>query len=535
MKGKVTRIVTATSAHYIIAIDLGTSGPKVGLVSDRGEVLDHEFEETPLIFLPNGGAEEDPAVWWEAIDQCVRRLLAKRLVPTDQVKAMVCTGQWSGIVAVDQDSNPLMNAITWRDMRGQTYTKKVTGGPVRIEGYGIGKLIKWIRRTGGIPSHSGKDSISHILFIQNEYPEIYDQTYKFLEPKDYLNLRLTGLIAASHDSMALCWITDNRDISNIGYDDDLIKMTGIDRAKLPELKRAIDILGPIKTDLAQEWGLSDDVQIVMGAPDVHSSTIGSGAVEDYVTHLYVGTSSWITCHVPFKKTDIFHNIGALPAAIPGKYMLTNEQESAGACLTFARDTFLSKEQREQEGGGSSGYGTLNRMAAEAPAGSNKVIFTPWLYGERAPISDRTIRGGFHNLSLQTTRECMVRAVFEGVAFNSKWLLNAVEKFIGREVEFIIIVGGGAVSDFWCQIYADILDREIQQIENPIVANIRGAAFLASVAFGRVTFDEVHGLVPMSKVYHPNPENRAIYRELFQEFVNLYRDGRRIYSRLNRSE
>jgi len=325
---------------YILSIDLGTSGPKVGLVSERGEVLGYEFEETPLLLLPHGGAEEDPKDWWEAIDKCVRRLLDRKLAPRERVGAVVCTGQWSGTVAVDSEGRPLMNAITWMDSRGQPYAKRFTGGLLKIEGYGIGKILKWLRKTGGIPSHSGKDSISHILFIQHELAEIYKQTACFLEPKDYLNLCLTGECAASYDSMALHWITDNRDIENIDYDNGLIRAFGIDREKLPELKRATDILGPLKPDLAEQWGLSKEVQVVMGTPDVHSATVGSGAVRDFDTHLYVGTSSWITCHVPFKKTDIAHQIAALPAAIPGRYMLTNEQESAGSCLTFARDILL---------------------------------------------------------------------------------------------------------------------------------------------------------------------------------------------------
>jgi len=520
--------VTASDPLYILSIDLGTSGPKVGLVSDGGEVLDYEFQETSIVYLPHGGAEEDPVEWWEAVDQCVLKLLSKRIVPNDRIQAMVCTGQWSGTVAVDQEGNPLMNAITWMDMRGQTYTKEITGGPIKAGGFGVDKLYKWIRSTGGIPSHSGKDSISHILLIKNEHPDIYSKTYCFLEPKDYLNLRLTGRFAASYDSIALHWLTDNRDIHAIDYDEGLVRMSGIDRAKLPELKRAVDILGPLKAELTDRWGLSRDVQVVMGTPDVHSATIGSGAVRDYVTHLYVGTSSWITCHVPFKKTDIKHNLGALPSAIPGRYMLTNEQESAGACLTFAKDILLGDTHPGE------GYETLNEMAAKAPPGSHKTIFTPWLYGERAPISDRTIRGGFHNVTLQTTRENMARSVFEGVAYNSKWLLNAVEKFINQEVEFITMVGGGAVSELWCQIFADILEREVQQVEDPIVVNIRGAAFLASAALGRISFDEIHGQVPMSRVFHPNPENQTIYRELFQEFVNLYKDNRKIYSRLNKT-
>jgi len=201
------------------------------LVSTWGEVIDFEFEETHLSLLPNGGAEQNPDEWWDAILKSSKRLLAKELVPVDYIVAVSCTTQWSGTVAVDRDGNHLMNAIIWMDSRGSQYIKEITGGLIKVEGYGIWKLLRWLCLTGGIPAHSGKDSIAHILFIRNEFPEIYKKTYKFLEPKDYINLRFTGKFAASFDSIALHWVTDNRDISNIVYDDRLLKMSTIDREK----------------------------------------------------------------------------------------------------------------------------------------------------------------------------------------------------------------------------------------------------------------------------------------------------------------
>lgn len=325
----------------ILAIDVGTSGVKLALVSVAGDLIATEFEETRLYLLPNGGAEQNPDDWWHAIRRAARRALHQGKVARDDVAAISCTGQWSGTVAVDRTGNHLMNAIISMDSRGAPYIRQVTGGLIRFRGYGISKLLRWLRLTGGIPCHSGRDPIAHILYIKNELPDIYEDTYKFVEPKDYINLRLTGRCAASFDSVALHWVTDNRDIFNIAYDDRLIKMSTIDREKLPELRRATDILGPIKKEVAEELGLSERVRVVMGTPDVQAAAIGAGAVEDYVAHLYLGTSSWLTCHVPFKKTDLFHNIASLPSAVPGRYFVANEQETAGACLTFLRENILS--------------------------------------------------------------------------------------------------------------------------------------------------------------------------------------------------
>jgi xylulokinase len=257
-------------------------------------------------------------------------------------------------------------------------------------------------------------------------------------------------------------------------------------------------------------------------------------VRDYETHLYIGTSSWLTCHVPFKKTDLFHNLAALPSGIPGRYLLTNEQECAGVCLQYLRDNILFHQDELSTGAKPSNtYQLFDQIAARTPAGSDKLIFTPWLYGERAPVDDHLVRGGFFNQSLHTTREHMVRAVFEGVAYNSRWLLKYVEQFNGRPVEIINIVGGGAKSNIWCQVQADVLNRPIRQVKDPIEVNVRGAALLASAALGYMRYDEIGTHVPYANTYTPNPDHRKIYDELFNEFVAIYESNRKIYARLNR--
>lgn len=524
----------AADQKYILALDLGTSGPKVALYSTQGEYVGHEFEATPLYLKPNGGAEQRPDEWWYAIVLATKRLLAKGLISSRDIIAISCTSQWSGTVAVDRNGNPLTDAIIWMDSRGAGQVRQATGGTIQFEGYGLQKLVRWLRLTGGIPAHSGKDPIAHILYLKHERPEIYRATYKFLEPKDYLNLRLTGMFAASYDSITLHWVTDNRKINSISYDAGLMRFSNIERDKFPDLKRAIDVLGPITSGVADELGLSPGVQVVMGTPDVQSAAIGSGAVRDYEGHLYLGTSSWITCHVPFKKTDISHNIASLPSAIPGRYFVADEQETAGACLNFLRDNLGFANDKSGKSESANAYQILDSIAAQVPAGSGRLIFTPWLYGERTPVEDHLVRGGFFNQSLNTTRAHMIRAVFEGVAYNSRWLLSAVEGFVGRRFEALNMVGGGANSNIWCQIHADILDRNIRQVQDPILANARGAAFLASVALGHLSFEDIPGLTKISATYRPNPSNRQIYDELFAEFLNIYKSNKKIYSRLNRT-
>jgi xylulokinase len=520
---------------YILAIDLGTSGVKSAVVSWRGEVVDSEFKQTTLLLLPNGGAEQSPSEWWDAILDTAKRVLARAPIPRENVAAVSCTTQWSGTVAVGEDGVHLMNAIIWMDSRGAGYIRDITDGLLKVAGYEITKLIRWLRLTGGAPEHSGKGPLAHILYIKNEHPDIYENTSHFMEPKDYINLRFTGRAAASYDSIALHWLTDNRNISKVAYHDRLIGMAGLDGEKFPPLKRSVDVLGPIKEEVARELGLSKEVPVVMGAPDLTSAAIGSGAVRDFEGHLYIGTSSWLTCHVPFKKTDIFHNIASLPSAIPGRYFVANEQESAGACLTYLRDNILfHKDMLLKEAYKEDIFSVFDRIVEHVPAGSGKLIFTPWLYGERTPIEDHSVRAGLFNQSLTTTREHLLRAVYEGVAYNSRWLLRYVEKFITSRLDPITMIGGGANSDIWCQIHADVLDRTIRQVKDPIQANLRGAALLASAALELLSFEQIPGLIPIANTYTPNPENRGIYDELFREFLNIYRRTKGIYATLNKA-
>src|SRR5215472_13578433 len=218
---------------------------------------------------------------------------------------------------------------------------------------------------------------------------------------------------------------------------------------------ATDIPGPLSPGPASALGVPAGIPVVVGTPDLQSAAIGSGATRDYQAHLYVGTSSWLTCHVPFKRTDLMHNMASLPSPIPQRYFVANEQETAGAALTFLRDRILFAGDPP-----AGAYAEFDRMAGQSPPGSGGVIFTPWLYGERTPVEDPFVRGGFHNLSLSAGRDDLVRAVFEGVALNARWLLQTVERFTRHLLEPIRFIGGGARSDVWCQIFADVFGRTI---------------------------------------------------------------------------
>ena len=523
----------AAAQKHLLAIDLGTSGPKVALFTVEGALVGSDVESVPLLLAPDGGAEQSPDAWWKSITTASRRLTARHPEAAASVVGISCTAQWSGTVALDEAGTPLMNAILWMDSRGAKHVRALASGFPPVLGYGAGKLLSWVRLTGGAPGFSGKDSLAHILFLKAERPELYARTRTFLEPKDYLNFRLTGRRAASFDSIALHWVTDNRDPAHVVYSPKLLRLTGLSRDQLPELWRATDVLGPVLPDVARELGVSRDAQVVVGSPDVHTAAVGSGAVDDFVPHLYLGTSSWLTCHVPFKKTDALHNMASIVSPVTGRYLIGNEQESAGACLTWLRDSvFFPRDALSDAAAPTDVFERFEALAAQAPPGAGNLLFTPWLYGERTPVEDPTIRGGWSNVSLRARRGDLVRSVYEGVAFNSRWLLQAVEGFIGKRIQALHVVGGGARSRLWCQIHADILDRPVRRVDSPLQTNTRGAAFLAAVGLGHLRFADLAARVPVAETLEPNPAHRALYDGLFAEFVRHYRALKPLHARLN---
>lgn len=521
---------------YILAIDLGTSGAKVALVSIYGEVVGWEYEPVALHLVPGGGAEQDPEDWWHAISAAVKRLTNQRLVSPQDIDAVCTSAMGEETVAVDREGRSLMRCINWMDSRGAKHIKKLITGPFRVAGYDIFKLIRWVRITGGGPSKSGKDPAGHMQYIRYERPDVYEKTYKFLNSLDFVNLRLTGELVSTYDSIMTSWVTDTRDPDNITYHDGLVRASGIDRERYPELVKSTEIIGTLRPEVVDEWGLSPKVKVVAGAIDVSASAIGSGAVEDYQTIFYLGTSSYLSAHVPFKKTDVLHGMASLPCAIPGKYLLMNNQTTAGGSLNFLRDKILyHKDALLREEHKPDVFKVFDEACKRVPAGSNGLIYTPWIYGERTPVDDHLLRGGIHNISLENTREDIIRAVFEGVAFNTRWMLGPAEKFISRKMDPISMVGGGATSDIWCQIHADVLERTISQLKNPIQVNARGAGLIASVALGYIDFKDILGLTEFKDVYDPRPSVRTLYDDLFQTFLRLYKKNRGIYHRLNRTD
>jgi xylulokinase len=522
-------------ANAFLAVDLGTSGVKAALITMHGQVLGWEAQPIGLHLTPDGGAEQSPDEWWQAFLSTSQRLLARHLTPANSIKAVCCSTQGEGTVPVDREGRALMNCILWMDMRGAPYVQRRARGAINIAGADVFKLWQWIRLTGGMPSLTGKDPAGHMLLVREKFPEVYERTYKFLNVLDYLNLRLTGRFTATFDSILTSWVTDNRDPGHIRYADQLIHLSGIDADKFPEIVACTAVLGPLKKDVADTLGLAANVQVVAGSIDNTAAAIGSGAVEDYAPHLYIGTSSWIAAHVPYKKTDVSSSLASVPCAMPQRYLLTALQATAGGNLNFLRDNILyHQDELLHEENVPDVFKIMDRIAERVPAGSHGVMYTPWIWGERAPVEDRNLRAGLFNIALNNTRADVIRAFFEGVAFNTRWLMSPVEKFIGRKVSAINLAGGGGNSDVWCQIFADVLNVEVRQVQDPIQANARGAAFIAAAGLGEIALTDVARLVEFKQTYRPTPQHRTLYDDRFNTFVEVYRQMRSIYRKLNSS-
>jgi xylulokinase len=511
--------VDAPDDLYALAVDLGTGGPKVGLVSLTGELAWFEHLRVQTRVTPDGGAEQDADEWWRLITDAARSAIAGGVVDPARIRAVAVTGQWASRIPVDADGKPVGACVMWMDTRGRRHSKDLIAGPAA--GFKPAKTLRWIRRSGGVPSPGGADPISHLLYLQRDCPEIAAASRWFLEPVDYLTMRFSGRATATPASMLAAWLTDNRDLSAApAYDDALVAMAGVDPSRLPPLVPTGSVIGPVRDDVASDLGLPAGVQVVTGVPDLHAATVGSGAAGLYQSHLSISTTGWISCPLPKKKTDALRAMATVPGIGDGNYVVANSIDTAGVCLEWARARLDAGDYPEMVG-----------AAATAPPGSNGVVFTPWLGGTRSPAEDRNARAAWHDMSLQTTQADLVRAVLEGVACHARWLHEAVERLAKRRLEPIRIIGGGAQSDLWCQIHADVMDRRIERVADPASAVLRGGALLAAVALETVDQTQLRDLVTVDRVFTPDAANREVYDHLFAEMPRLHKAQRGMSSRL----
>ena len=493
---------------WVLALDLGNGGPKVAAVDPDGSILAVAHRPVDVQIGLDGEATQDAVQWWTAVGECVREVTS---IVGGDARVVAVTGQWGSTVPVDASGAPVGPVLLWADTRARKHMRDVIGGPVSVQGFAPQKVIPWVRATGGAPTPSGADPTGHSLLLQREMPEIYARARWLLEPVDYLGMRFTGRAAATPASMILSWLTDNRIGAQPRYLPDLMRRARRDPGRLPPLLPMGSILGPLLPEVAETMGLTPGIPVTCGLPDLHAAILGSGAIDPYATHIAVSTTSWISARVPFKRTDVFHSIATVPGFDPHMPVVADNQEIGGAALRWLREQVFDDD-----------YAVLTAEAASAPAGSEGVLFAPWLNGERSPVEDKNVRGAFVGLSLRTDRATMIRAALEGVALNSRWLFDVYEKFCKRRIDSVRILGGGAQSDLWCAIYAGVLDRPVEQVAQPRDAQLIGAALWAIVSLGEMTLPEAAERVRVEQVFAPGDCDREVYQGAYAEYRGLYK-------------
>jgi xylulokinase len=522
------------TGKYVLVIDLGTSGPKVGLVDQSGVVLYCASASVKMSILPGEGAEHDPAEWWSTITSCVKKVTQSSGVSPSAIVAISVTSMWSVTLPVDETGEPLMNALSWMDGRGAPYNRALVKGFPNVQGYKLSTVLKYIQLTGLVPTLKGTDSLAHMLFIKYERPEIYRRTYKFFEPMDYINMRLTGKFAATQNTALPMIMVDNRSLDAVEYDPWLLKMGGIDRDKLPDLLPIDGILGTITPSVAGDLGLSPGTLVVCGVNDNSSSAVGAGAIADYDAAAVLGTSGHLAAHVPFKKTDINSTISTIPSGIKGRYLFWGDLENNTKVLeSYLKNMVYAQDDFETGKVPVDMYTHASQVAAQVAPGSEGVIFLPWFNGILSPGEDPYMRGGFLNLSTRTSRAHLTRAVFEGLSMNWRWLRNAAEKLISRPFQYWRLTGGGALSDVWSQIMADVVGLPMHRQADPRNNNVIGMGLLAFNRLGLVKLEDIPNMIRFDRVFEPDPKNTQTYDTLFTQFMAGKDKLRPVFHALNK--
>jgi xylulokinase len=485
---------------FIIAHDLGTSGTKAVLTDMNGTIIASAESHYPVYYSPDGGAEQDPEEWWKAIVETTHNMMRTADIAPEKVAGLSMSAQMVGTLPVDVDGKPLRRAMIWLDARAEAEAE-------------------FLRNKTGFNHITGKSPSAKVLWIMRHEPDIYARTHKMLDCKDFLQFRMTGVFATDQ-GMAGATSYFNRQTRS--WWPLVLDAMELPVEKLPEPISSTDIVGELTAKAATELGLVEGTPVISGGGDLPCAVIGSGAISPGHSHLYLGTSAWVIASTKEFISDvegIFASIGIDDQS----YLLGGEMDNAGGCTKWFLENLMGKEDEAAAAeAGKSIFQYMDQLAAEIPPGAEELIFLPWVWGERAPVNDDNVRGGFVNLGLNHTKGHMIRALLEGVGCHLRWIFNTVESagVLQKEAN---VIGGGATSPFWLQILADITNIKLLQVEQPLDACARGAAMTAAVGLKYYkNFAEVEQTIKLTGAeFTPNQENREVYDTLYKNFRSLY--------------
>ncbi len=505
-------------AKYIIAHDVGTTNNKAVLVGVGGEVHGKVLHPYDIKYPRPGWAEQDPEDWWSAVTSTTKQLLSETGVSPADILCLTFSTQMLGIVPMDEKGVALRQGIIWMDNRAAEEAKFMMNkflGPSVFAAIAGAEI-------------NGKDAMPKLLWLKKNEPETYGKMKFFLDLNGFLKYRCTG-------SMSMDW----NNASGFGLDlkkkewlKAVFAYVGFDTSKLPPLTRSIDKIGSLTKEAAEQFGLLEGTPVMGGAGDTASAAVGSGAVGEGDGHISMGTSAWVG--VVTRKTPTGKNgIAAIQSADPDKALLLAQMETAGGCLKWLGEQVCRTENADATIANI--YGYMDGKVMEVPAGSDYLIFMPWMYGERSPVADSYIRSGFLNLTPEHTREHLLRAVYEGVAYNIRWIIERVEKEYKFPLPSLRVIGGGALGHPWMQIIADVTGKIIEPVRNAQEAGAVGVAMAAAVGLGIYKdFESLKKVVGVAYTFKPQAKNREVYDFLYRSYKELYPDLKGFYERINKA-
>ncbi|SIT73210.1 xylulokinase [Edaphobacillus lindanitolerans] len=492
--------------QYILAHDLGTSGNKASLFTAEGRMAGSRTVSYGTRYFNEKWAEQNPQDWWEAVCRSTKELIAEQGIDPSDIEVVSFSGQMMGCLCVDGEGRPLRDSIIWADQRAVRQAEQLGEHLTQEEFY----RIVGHRNT---PSYG----VQKLMWIREHEPEIYEQTYKVLNAKDYIVFKLTGEFVTDYsDANGMgCF-----DLNSLDWSDRIVKASGIDPAKLPELRPSTYMAGGVTRQAAAESGMAAGTKVVIGAGDGVTANIGAGSVEEGKTYCSLGTSAWVTTTAKAPIFDPEMRTVTWAHAIPGYYAPNGTMQYAGGAVSWMKDAVCTDEQATADREGRNVYDSINEQVEQAPAGSNGLLFLPYLLGERAPRWDAASKGSYIGITSETTRAELLRSVMEGVTYNLGIILDVLRSHI--EIEELMLIGGGAKSGAWQQIIADVFGLDVSVPTILDEAGSMGAAIIGGVGAG--IFEDFRVVDRFLEVHHsvePNPDHRAVYDRAKKRFDDMY--------------
>ncbi len=501
---------------YVIAHDVGTSSVKTALISDQGKVVAHATSAYGFTCPKPGWMEQNPEDYWNGSVLNTREILQLSQIDLQGLKGIVFSTQAMGIIPLDSKNKLLNHNITWVDGRAEEQARWLMNllGGKRVFEKMIGLEI------------TGKDVIPKLRWLKQNEPDLYAKTETILDVNGYLKFRATG--KKVFEWSGACSYGFN--LKKKDWERLLFKIAGIDIRKLPPLVRSTDVVGTLSPEAATELGLSTDIPVYGGCDDTQAAAIGSGSTGEGEAHIYLGTSAWAGVTT---SRSLKHKNGAviLQSADAAKNLLVGITESAGSNLDWLIEKFYKYEKNDPAV--EDIFSFINKETEGVPPGSDHLIFTPWLLGERCPVSTTTTRGTLFNVGLEHTRGHFVNALLEGVAYNLKWIFENYQRDFGFLPEKITAIGGGSVNERWMQGIANITGKTIETLTQPTMAGALGAASCAFVGCGIFQdFHQVKQCIEVRSSYSPDPAYTELYDHLFQSYKDVYKGLKKAYLRAN---